>query len=61
MDDHGWDTPDDLRSRSDADDIEGQDSFSGRWRPIWHPYWNDCVIPVKWRAAAVREADCGLD
>ena len=38
-----------LRSRGDADSIEAQDAFSGRWRLVTNSYWDDCVIPVKWR------------
>ena len=50
-----WGVPSDLRKRIDAHHIECRDSLSGRWRPLMDRYWNNCVIPVRFR----READRG--
>ena len=49
-----WGVPADLRNRIDAYHLECQDSLSGRWRSLHHRYWNDCVIPVRWRDERVR-------
>lgn len=44
-----WAKPADLREREHGQQIECQNVVSGRWKPAFDHYWDDCVIEVPWR------------
>lgn len=51
----GWEyleTPAVLRHRPDANRILCQLPKGGDWEPLADPYWDNCVIPVRFRVVS---------
>jgi hypothetical protein len=44
-----WSTIPALRARRGIDQIEVLEVLSGRWKRLSDPYWDTCVIQVRWR------------